>query len=352
MNCNTCGSLIPHSAQFCPDCGTASPVYHANSYEQTARASQQPGYRDPHIAYGSDPYQQVAQQYTLTPVSTPPPITAPPPPKPRGKIALIVLMLLLAVAVVGGGSYLLAGVFIKGNPVQGNPNATATALAKHATATALAKQANASATATATANQNPYGPKTGSLVLNDSLHDNSKSYKWDEATMNNGGNVFRCGFVNAAYHISSDQSGIIICDPEAPELTLSDITFEVKVTINKGNEAGVVVRFNQTKGPGYLFAIDINGNYTISIINVTTADTSQRYTVLRHGSNGQIKQGLNQTNLVAIVANKASISAYVNGTFIDVTQDSSLTNGQIGIYGSSSNGAVDIAANDARAWRL
>lgn len=355
MNCNTCGSLIPHGAQFCPGCGTLSPVYHANSYEQTARASQQPGYQDPHIAYSSDPYQQVAQQYTLTPVSTPPPITAPPPPKRRGKIALIVLMLLLAVVVIGSGSYLLASAFIKGNSVQGNPNATATALANHAianaTATALANRTIANATATATADQNPYAPKTGTLILNDSLRDNSKGYLWDQTTMNTGSDVARCGFANAAYHITRDQSGAVICDPEASALTLSDIAFEVKVTIIKGSGAGVVVRFDQVTGLGYLFSIDNNGNYTISTVNFVTTDASQRYTVLRRGSNGQIKQGLNQTNLVAIVANKASISVYVNGSFIDTTQNSSLTNGQIGIYGSS-DGEMDIAANDARAWRL
>jgi len=251
-------------------------------------------------------------------------------------------MLLLAVAVVGSGSYFLARNFISGNVAQGHSNATTTTPAKHA---------KASATPTANPDPNPYAPGTGTLVLNDPLRDNSKGYKWDEATMNNGGIVFRCGFVNAAYHIAADSSGILICDPEAPELTLSDIAFEAKVTIIKGSEAGVVVRFDQVKGIGYLFSIDTNGNYTISTINTTAADISQRYTVLRHGSNGQIKQGLNQTNLIAIVANKSSISVYVNGSFIDTTQDSSLANGQIGIYGSG-NGGLDVAASDARVWKL
>lgn len=348
MNCNSCGALIPHGAQFCPGCGTLSPVYQANSYKQTLRASQQPGYQGPHIEYGSDPYQQTVEQYNmhvpLTPVSVPPAIAAPSKPKRTGNIALIALMFLLAAVVVGSGSYLLASHFLRGNSAQGNPNATATALAKHAAA-------NAAATATAIATANPYAPKTGTLVLNDPLQDNSKDYKWDEALMNNGSTVFRCSFANAAYHITADNSGALICNPEAPALTLSDVAFEVKVTIIKGSEAGVVVRFDQVKGLGYLFSIDTNGNYTISTANFVTTDASQRYTVLRHGSNGRIKQGLNQTNLVAIVANKSSISVYVNGSFIDTTQDASLANGQIGIYGSS-DGGMDIAASDARAWKL
>ncbi|HZR43384.1 MAG TPA: hypothetical protein VFB12_24935, partial [Ktedonobacteraceae bacterium] len=73
---------------------------------------------------------------------------------------------------------------------------------------------------------------------------------------------------------------------------------------------------------------------------------------LRNGTNTAIKRGLNQTNLVALVANGNMISVYANNQFIDTIQDSTYTNsGQVGIYVEGSNGEV-ATASSVRAWRI
>ena len=254
---------------------------------------------------------------------------------------MIAFISVLLIALLGEGVFLL--VTHNASPGQNTTNATATTVSSP----------------TVDAAQNPYPPNTGTLVMMDPLKDNSKGYKWDEATMNasDGNGPSICGFSNGGYHLTyhlklSPLAGMI-CDPEAPTLTLSNVIFETDVTIIQGDQAGVVTRVDQTKGTGYLFFIDVQGNYTIELINLSTTNTQNIQKVLRSGSNGAIKKGLNQTNKIAIETNGTTISAFVNGQFIDSIQDSTYTQGQLGIYGFAGTATVmDVLVSNARAWKL
>ena len=189
--------------------------------------------------------------------------------------------------------------------------------------------------------------------MNDPMHDNSQGNKWDEATMNgkSSDDLSICGFKNGAYHISRTQKGGLICDPEAANLAnVNNLAYEARLTIVQGTESGVVVRFDQTKGVGYLFSISIAGTYGIDKVNFNNPQAS--YTMLHSGSNKAIKTGLNQTNLVAIVANENTLSAFVNNVFIDSVQDNTYTTGQIGVFGNGANGVTDVLASNARVWQL
>ncbi len=87
-------------------------------------------------------------------------------------------------------------------------------------------------------------------------------------------------------------------------------------------------------------------------MNLSITDPKNQYKILSSGTNGAIKKGLNQSNLVAAVANGNTISVYVNNEFIASVQDNTYTNGQIGIYSEGDNGPADIIASNARVWRL
>ena len=250
-------------------------------------------------------------------------------------MGILIGVVLLVLVLIGAGLFAaLSGAFNRNSPAN-DTSATATAQAL-ATAHAAATEAAAS--------QNPYPPHTGTLVLNDPMQDNSRGNKWDEASL---GGTGTCGFTGGAYHLKVTQKGLY-CEPEASSLVFSNLTFEAKITIVQGDGGGIVIRQDQTKGTDYLFDIDIQGDYALF-----REDGNNNPKVLTHGSNGVLKKGLNQSNLLAIVANGSSINLYVNNQFIDKATDSTYTQGQIGIFaGASNNGADDVAVNDARVWQL
>jgi hypothetical protein len=184
------------------------------------------------------------------------------------------------------------------------------------------------------------------------MHDNSKGNKWDEQTLNgtNGDtNVYVCGFSGGAYHLTTTSSGLF-CNPEAPNLVFSNVAFEAKMTILKGDMAGVGVRWNQKGASGYLFEITTQGGYVLEGINLS--GNGLPYTILRQGGDASIKQGLNQINLIALVANGTTLSAYVNNQLVATAQDSTYSQGQLAVYGEGVNQASNVVASDARVWKI
>src|SRR5882724_4767861 len=291
MNCNVCGTQIPQWANVCPQCGTVVPSSIANggismTDPTVASSPSSPSYNVPQVPpYGATPGQPYNQQvppyasgpqpspynapqwppstsYGFDPYSTPPPppqMTDPynqarlqatpypqppiiPPARKRNVAAPLIIgiaLLLCVLPVVGISVFAL----FKTSPPPSSPHVVPTI----------------------DPSANPYGPKTGSLVLNDPLQDNSKGYQWDEDTSITPGtakDTISCNFANSAYHLTETQKGGMFCDPEAPSLFLNNLTFEVKAAIVRGDSVGLTIREDQSKFTGYLFSIDTQGNYT------------------------------------------------------------------------------------------
>jgi len=353
MNCVICNFQLPDGARVCPQCGnlvsppnTSSGVSYSNptiasagyhrqqpisSYDASAQSM--PPVYDPYS--GETPYAGQTPYGVSTsyggPGTVPPPPRLPAQGKQGKRIALVVGIAILLILLVGEGSFLLFG--RHGADQQDHQAVTPTAMADQM--------------------QNPYIPNTGTLVMNDAMKDNSKGYKWDEATMNdaNGSGQSSCGFTGDVYHLTKTAQGAVICDPEAPVLTLSNVTFEASCMLTKGNGYGIAVRVDQTKGTGYLFELFDNGTYGLYAMNWNAPQAADQYKTLRTGTNAAIKQGLNQTNMLAITANGNTISAFANGQIIDSIQDSTYTKGQLAFYASASSTA-DMVVSGARAWQL
>jgi len=327
----------------------------ANSDPTVAVAPPAPPQTQPQPPYASDPYYNVpAQNYY--PYNAPPPIVTPPfpPPTPGGKgggmIGLIIGLVLLAV-IVGGGSFFLITKAL--NP-GGNQTNTVTPTAQtdlqptQAPTPTVPPQATPIPTPT-DPNQNPYPPQTGTLVMSDPMHDNSKGSKWDEQSFkgtNGDTSTYNCGFSGGAYHITASANGLW-CNPEAPTLVFSNVALEAKLTIIKGDRAGLAVRVDQKANTSYTFLIDTSGSYILEAYSPKSG-----FSILRQGADAAIKTGLNQTNLLALVVNGTTFSGYVNDQLVATVQDSTYASGQIGVYGEGVNQASDIVASDARVWKI
>src|SRR5712692_2742891 len=372
MNCGSCGLQLPQGAANCPRCGAVTPYYYANTgttpNDATFVSTPNPvAEQAPLTPYAAPPYRAIsptqysAQPYeptTPAPAGSPPyeaepqnpysvspyapysslPLTPTPPVPPPvqrwgNRIGIIVGVVVLVLILIGGGVF----AFLQ-------YSAARNAAAAHAQATATA-HAQATATASAiVALQNPY-THSGTLALSDPLSDNSKGYGWSEDAPN-------CVFTGGAYHvIAPDARYSDYCLAQATNF--NDFAFEAQMQIIKGDAGGLDFRFTSTTNNEYYeFYIGQDGSYDLYLV---TGTSSSGIKALTSGSNPAIKQGLNQTNLIAVVAQGHSIMLYVNHQLIDKVTDSTYTGGRIGFDADTlaTNGhPTEVVFSNAKVWTL
>ncbi|MBO0783677.1 MAG: protein kinase [Ktedonobacteraceae bacterium] len=245
---------------------------------------------------------------------------------------LIVLPLLLCIAATSLPELLAAL----------SPQARATATAQVPTATALSQtaiiekpthiaqtataaptvtaQARISGTATAVAarlsadvDAITYAQATASPPLrSDTLKDIKSSGKqgWDQATSDKAS----CGFQPDGYHVKqTETNNFHACS--STELRYQNVTVAIDMTILQGHSGGLYLRFD--KGffgdySGYLFELDTQGNYKISIISGASIDPLQDW-----DSSDAIKKSSDQqpaTNQLLVVACDNVFKLFVNST--------------------------------------
>jgi hypothetical protein len=188
----------------------------------------------------------------------------------------------------------------------------------HAVATAYA----VAATGTAAALQHPY-PQNGTLVYNDTLSNNSKTYPWVYGYKKVAGTD--CFFANGAYHVvESNTDHFFYCI--ANNTNFSNFSFQVQMTFIQGNYGGIL--FRSVGKRHYIFRIGRDGSYTLQMY---VDDSGRNSRLLAHGRSTAIQTGLNQANLLTVVARGDNIDLYVNRQYLTSVQDSSYSQGQIGL---------------------
>ena len=142
MDCQVCGTQLPSEAKACPNCGTLTPAYYADSgaspHDPTIPAgSGSPPYvisaPPPSAPYASNPYDMSLQSpYNVNPYEAPRPPT---PQRPANRVGIIVGLVILVLVLIGGGVFGWLAYSSARNAAAATAQATATAQAI-ATATA------------------------------------------------------------------------------------------------------------------------------------------------------------------------------------------------------------------------
>jgi eukaryotic-like serine/threonine-protein kinase len=371
MNCSACGMQLPSGVSYCPNCGTPTPAYYAptgtSPDNPTVSSSSEnvPPPPPPYTNYGSQPYG------VQSPYSTPPPnpyntplpatyvsngeaqIVPPPPSQRRGnRTGLIIGVVVLVLVIIVGGVLAVSHLGTQGSSTSATPTvapAQATeATQAHATATAITAvtataQAQASATAAViAANPNPYTPGSGNLALIDPLNDNSKGYAWDASAHTDG----TCAFSGGSYHSSTSKTRFFyLCTAETTDF--SNLAFEVEMKVLQGDCGGMVFRADSNSGKMYFFEVCQDGTYLFSRYLDFTGNNVKD---LAGGSSAAITTGLNQTNVIAVVAQGSTLSIYVNKQKIASASDSTFSHGQIGLFADSNSHPTEAAFNNVKVW--
>src|SRR5713226_9502843 len=373
MNCSSCGLQLPPGAANCPRCGAATP----NNYSAAGTAPNDPTYistpyaatqQTPSTSYATPPYgttpptqyagpsqeAPLPTQYagpqpyaaipqnpygasSYTPYSAAPPTPAPVPPlqpkRPGNRIGIIVGVVVLVLILIGGGVFALLS--RSGSRPAPTPTGNATTTAPNATVPATVDTAVVSS-------QDPY-THSGTLAFSDPLSDNSKGYGWGETAPN-------CAFTGGTYHaIAPDANYADYCLANASNL--SNFVVEARMQVVKGDGGGIVFRVTSTNPNNeyYEFVIFQDGSYDFYLV---TGNSSSDSKTLSSGSNPAITHGLNQTNLIAVVAKGNSIMLYVNHQPIAKVTDSTYTGGKIGFVAYPNTNPTDVAFSNLKVWRL
>lgn len=353
---------------------TTPHLYEENSFSAPPPPSTQPPLVASHI---TNPQQSVlppfyAQEESITAPPPPPPGQVapvhPPPVNGRSPFANVraILLVGLALLVIAGG----VGLFfvLRANQASINStsatataqigatvtanafNATTTAQASSVAATSVAfnatatVQAQASATAAViTANPDPYGG--GTLALYDPLRDNNSGYSWGVGSDNKGGS---CKFTGGAYHVSeSNTSTAYNCFASSD---FSNFAYEVQMQIITGDAGGIIFRTNTTNNTSYVFYVTQDGNYEFLL-----CPKSACHDLVTTTRSSTIHQGLDQTNIIAVVAQGSTITLYVNHQQITRVTDGTFSHGQIGVTASPYTGnghPTEAVFSNAKVWIL
>jgi hypothetical protein len=279
---------------------------------------------------------------------------------PSGWQAPLILLVLLVIVASMGAFYFIFTSPSTANLTQNNfsPQMSATAQATmathiaHANATTNAATATAQISAQATAyaaasakKVDPYPPTIGNtLAFYDSLSQPSQWWTEYPPDPTYGG---ACQFTNGAYHASQSQGGhLFYCLASTPKL--GNFAFEVQMTIIKGDCGGIVSRFDSTSGKFYDFEVCQDGTYTLNRYLDTTGANAKSLTT--NGSSSAIHTGVNQPNVIAVVANGSTLDLYVNYQKIDSVTDTSSSNGLVALAVTAKANPTEVMYKDAKLW--
>src|SRR6266700_1787615 len=258
---------------------------------------------------------------------------------PKG-IAILLVGLLLLVIGEGVGLFYVTRI---NSVAAAAVKATATAEARTITTTPVATVTTTITTpanATTPALQNPYPSFSGTLVLNDPLNNNSQGYNWDEGTGT-------CQFSARGYLITeTQQKRFQYCTARTTDF--SNFAYQVQMVITKGDYGGIIFRANATTGQYYYLRIGQDGSYYLLVYVDNQASHAR---ILTSGLTPSIHMGLNQSNLVAVVARNSTIDLYVNKQYITTVNDHSYSHGQIAVVAEDEGNLTLVLFSNARVWK-
>jgi len=206
-------------------------------------------------------------------------------------------------------------------------------------ATQKARIASATAIPDAVSTSYPsYLPGHGTLAVNNPLIDNGEGVA--------AGTISACGFEVGAYHIKVLRPKTAFsCSPIIPS-SFSNFIFEVQMTIINGDCGGATFRGDIFSQHYYSFNVCQNGSFDLHIDDPPTKILVSRFSSVIH-------KGLNQTNLIDVVANGDTITLYVNQQQIAPrVSDSTYNYGQLGFVANAISSTTEAVFSNAKVWIL
>ena len=191
--------------------------------------------------------------------------------------------------------------------------------------------------------QQLYDQIAGKLVLNDPLI-KQDSNDWNVASNSN----FSCQFQNGTYHAKANIGYAPACPAE--NTTFSNFVFRVQMTILQGDCGAILFRADTAPQVNqfYFYVVCQDGSYQLYRYDKPGSPTAS----LARGTSSAIHTGLNQSNLVAVMAQAGNIALFVNNLYIRSVTDATYPGGQIGVGSGANSNQTDVVFSDAEVWTV
>ncbi len=280
-------------------------------------------------------------------------------------IVLLIIILFVSFASIAGISYFthLGNIHIQGNiPVSVLKTPQYQKTASAATVQALAP-----------ANPDPYPPYNGRLVLYDPLTDNKAGYGWREYSeiispgYASDGQKNACQFINGEYHDTSAENYGGACLAKNTDFGNFAYEIEMKFVRMAPNWSGGGIVFRAQGDKYYYFEVFESGRYTL--VSCNGNDCTNGLTKGPPTLAPSFHTGLNQSNIIAVVADSDTFNLYINKQQIfGPVSDTTYSHGQIVVYGEGGYDAsaveggsnlsnvphteTEVVYSNARVWQL
>jgi hypothetical protein len=357
MQCTNCGLTVTPGAVDCPRCGShlsktgQGEEVEYKEYSSSTRANPPPAdgvtpRQYPHVT----PISTATATGSTLPTSsqqhqpyTPAPIQKTTRPRRYSPLSIALLVILLILLVISGSGLIYYAAVT--NPAELRSQATAvarTVLTAQAQATAHVFAQATATTAALTPDQLYTRATSGTPVINDPLNSAATGIMFKSKTDP------RCAYINGAYHIRpSLANGSTFCPSYGTFFT--NLAFQVQMTIFAQGAGGPIFNTqpNGTSAILYSFVIDPTGRYSL------TLGKANGFTDLLSGTNTAIHTGLDQSNLLTVVAFDGQIYIYTNKQLLGHVTNHASTVGQPGLMAENpTSGTTDIAFTNMQVWSL
>lgn len=182
-------------------------------------------------------------------------------------------------------------------------------------------------------------------MLNDPLHDNTLGYNWDRGYTSSA-NGTSCTFIDNTYQVLEFNTGRIYYCTET-KVPVRDFALQVDMTIFSGDQGGIIFRLQGNRY--YFFRVGQDGSY---FLKMYTDGTTGAGLVLVQGKSKIINTGLKKQNTLAIVARGSSFTLYINHTSVGTAQDTSYSQGSLGLVAEADTKATEVVFSNIKIWAL
>ncbi len=355
MQCKSCGAPLEAGVvTSCPSCGT--PV----SPDASDFVSYESGVDTvPYISYGPfmetsslsssqqsrpgpPPYAQ-PQTYTNPQFYIgvqPPPVASmqPLPVQPqRRNLPVVIAVLLIMLALLAGSGLTYYYVTTIARPAQLQTQATTAT-------TQTLTSVQSTSTITATNPQDLYTQATSGTPALDTSTGSQSASDWQASS----GNV-SCTFSGTALRATASQQASLCLNRST---SFDNFAYQAQATITQGYIIGLIFRADTISSKLYFFAISSDGVYVLES-GQSSGLSGNNAKILAGASSTTINTGLNQSNLLTVIARGNTIYLYVNKQYLTSVSDSTSSSGMIGVAGlNTTKGPVDVAFSNIQVWKL
>lgn len=166
----------------------------------------------------------------------------------------------------------------------------------------------------------------GLLTLQDPLDGERNQVNWEQGQNENQAG---CQFENRAYSVSQPLEGFFhACMAEATDF--ENFVYEVQMTLESGDYGGLIFRaVDSITSKYYLFRVYDDGRYELRLYLDRYEEDAP---LLVKGRTSAFHRGYQQANLLAVVADAATLGLYINHQLVATVQNQTYAEGQIGVF--------------------